>query len=618
MGILKFGTSSKTLKSDPEPDIENGQETRVIVTKADILRDDPRRQSKNPWYRLNYWMDYINGETRSVDRVPEDERFDDSYWNSASMWLGANMVLPAYSLGILGSTAFEMSFWDSTLVCIFFTLLGCIPVAALSTLGPPTGLRQMKLTSYLFGSVGGRICALLNCVTCVGWSATNVMAATTTLQLVNTVYEQGDDGSWHYDGNDNLPGWGGIIVINIASMLIAIFGYRIVHAYNKWAWLPNFVVLIVIASRLGMSKDFTFAHLGQFWTGNEPKPWNNVLKWVKVPTAAEASKCLSLGSTIYGFAAGWGPYASDYTCYKPKNSNRTVTFLWIWVIESIACIIPFILGAASVSMIGQNVESSAKYENAYNAYIGDSKNTAGVGGILRIILVDDSLHGFGQFCMVIFALSVIANNIPNLYTFTFSAQAVLPWFALVPSWCWTILCTGVSFAIAEPGYNSFQTFMTNFMDAIAYWVSFYYGVSLAEMILYRRSYFNFNLDVYDDFKKMPFSIAGIFGGLMGCVGTGVAMSQTYYVSPIAELVGDEIKYGAFGADMGFELSFGFGFVGHAILRWIEIIVWPDDSYIKPFDDVWWFKLGKKILPKRWVEYGDRKRAELASDTEYEK
>lgn len=608
MGFLKFGSSEKSVESDPETGLDKSE---GLVTKADYLRDDPRRTSNNPWYRLNYWMDWLNGETRSVDRVPEDERFDDSYWNSASMWLGANLVLPAYSLGMLGSTTFGLTFWDSTLVIIFFSLLGALPVASLSLLGPPTGLRQMKLTSYIFGYYGSCICALLNCVTCVGWSAVNVMAAVNTLKLVNTVYDQSsiqesgcdvnnDPNKAHcytFHGNDNLPGWGGIIVINIASMLIAIFGYRIVHAYNRWAWLPNFAVLIVIASRLGMSKDFTFSHLGKQFVEDDGL-------FHSVPTAVEASKVLSFGSTIYGFAAGWGPYASDYTCYKPKNSSRSIGFLWIWIIESLACIIPFILGAASVSMVGQNVPSSQTYEDAYNA--------GGPGGVLYIILIKDSLHGFGQFCMVLFPLSVIANNIPNLYTFTFSAQAVLPWFKYVPSWCWTVLCTGISFAIAEPGYDHFTTFMTNFMDAIAYWVSFYYGVCLAEMLLFRRSFFNFNLDIYDDWKRMPISIAGIFGGLMGVLGTGVGMSQTYYVSPIASLVGVNPTLEGFGADLGFELSFGFGFVGTAILRWIEIIVLPDDSYIKPFDGIWWYELGKKILPKKLVAHGEQKRMELAS------
>ena len=71
-----------------------------------------------------------------------------------------------------------------------------------------------------------------------------------------------------------------------------------------------------------------------------------------------------------------------------------------------------ILGAACATGIAGDPEWTRLYKE-------DS-----VGGLVYAILVHDSLHGFGQFCCVVLALSTVANNVPNMYSMALSAQTV--------------------------------------------------------------------------------------------------------------------------------------------------------------------------------------------------
>lgn len=52
----------------------------------------------------------------------------------------------------------------------------------------------------------------------------------------------------------------------------------------------------------------------------------------------------------------------------------------------------------------------------------DAYDTNGVGGLLGAPL--SPMKGFGSFLLVLLALSIVANNIPNMYSFALSS-----WFS---------------------------------------------------------------------------------------------------------------------------------------------------------------------------------------------
>src|ERR1700737_1290547 len=114
-------------------------------------------------------------ETHGIERVSPTTRTHVRIFDNFTMWLSANLVISTVALGALARVGFQLGFWDSVAVIILFNALGVLPVAFFSTLGPRLGLRQMTISRFSFGWVGGIIMALFNVGACIGWSAVNVV-----------------------------------------------------------------------------------------------------------------------------------------------------------------------------------------------------------------------------------------------------------------------------------------------------------------------------------------------------------------------------------------------------------------------------------------------------------
>ncbi|ANB15911.1 Fcy2p [Sugiyamaella lignohabitans] len=462
---------------------------------------------------------YLKAEVRGIEQVPESERNDTSYINAGTFFTGVNMVVATFSTGILGITAFGLTFWDSVLTIIFFTLLGTLPVAFFSTFGPKLGLRQMVLSRFWFGYQGVRIIALINFFSTMCWSAINTMVAA---QLLHSV------------GSHPIPPWAACLVLSLGSFLVSLMGYHFIHTFEKYTWIPNFIIFIIAAVRMAKSGAFTTGTMGV--------------------GASEAADILSFGGTVFGFCAGWVPVAADYCVYKPKNASRLKIFIYVFIGLAFPCIFVEIIGAACAT----GILTSQNFADHYN--------NNSVGGLLYAVLVENSLHGFGSFCQVLLALSTIANNVPSMYSIGFSAQTMWGGFRKVPRIVWSIISCTVGLALAIPAYYKFGQVFENFMNLISYWIALYIAISLSEHLFYRKSISNYEPSDYSDRSKLPVGFAAIFGLCCGAVGAAMGMSQVYYVGKIAIKIGEP----PYGGDVGLELTFAFSFIGFNAVRWLEL------------------------------------------------
>jgi len=170
----------------------------------------------------------------------------------------------------------------------------------------------------------------------------------------------------------------------------------------------------------------------------------------------ELGNVLSFGAIIYGFATGWCSYAADYTVYQPANINRYLVFLFTFI----GLIIPLLF----TQLLGATIMTAASTNGGNNVYM-DQYNQSGIGGLLAQVLVP-KLGGFGKFCLIILALSIIGNNIPNIYSVSLTMQVLSRYTQRVPRFIWTFIGTCVYIAIAIPGYSHFQRVLQNFMDLI--------------------------------------------------------------------------------------------------------------------------------------------------------
>ena len=186
-----------------------------------------------------------------------------------------------------------------------------------------------------------------------------------------------------------------------------------------------------------------FAHSGAF---------------TNIPMVVGASglgSILSFAATIFGYATGWTSYAADYTVYQPVNVSRTKCFLWTFL--------GLIFPLTFVEMLGLAIATAYVEGDGANPFtVG--YDASGIGGILGAVLAP--LGGFGQFCLVVLALSIIANNCPNIYSMGLSLQVMSHYSQKIPRFIWTVFGTIVFIAIAIPGYDHFETYLEDFMNLI--------------------------------------------------------------------------------------------------------------------------------------------------------
>jgi len=410
--------------------------------------------------KLQRFAGKLKLEQRGIERVPEDERTDKNVWKVGTMWCAANMVVSSLAIGVLAVPVFYLGFVDALLTIFFINCLGAFPVAFFSTFGPRFGMRQMILSRFWFGYYGVKVIAFFNCLACLGWSSVNVIVGAQLLHAVN----------------EDVPGWAGIIVIAAGTFIVTCFGYKAVHWYEMISWVPCLAVFLIL---LGV-----FVHTGDF--SNLPMGTGSV----------EAGAILSFAASVFGFATGWTSYASDYTCYQPARTSRTKIFIYVYG--------ALILTLCFTEMLGLAIATATVNNPAYAAAYEDNA----IGGLLAQVLFPH-LGGFGKFCLVIVALSIIGNNCPNIYSLSFSLQILTHYAQYIPRFVWTLIGTVIYCAIAIPGYSHFESVLENFMLVIAYWLAIYEGISLPEHFIFRGGFSGYIPSEYDQPMKLPPSFAAL-------------------------------------------------------------------------------------------------------------
>jgi NCS1 nucleoside transporter family len=472
-------------------------------------------------------------ETHGIERVSPQTRTHVRIFDNFTMWLSANLVISTIALGALASQAFFLGFWDSLAVIIIFNILGVLPVAFFSTLGPRLGLRQMTISRFSFGWIGGIIMAAFNVLACICWSAVNVIVGgqlVTSLACGAATPAQCQTTFLGIAMSGTVLQALGILLIAVLTTLISIYGYRYVHRYERFAWIPMAIIFLIVVGVVATSaKHFVIV----------PTPaWN----------AAEIAGLVSFGGAVYGFATGWSSYAADYTVNQPENTGAARIFWLTFLGVVIPCILLEILGML----------------------LADSLTSTAVGGqLLAVALLP--LAGFGKFLVFLLALSIIANNIPNDYSLGLSIQVFGRTWQRVPRYLWTLIGAVIYVIIALLTASSFNSTLNSFVLLIAYWLGPWAIILILEHFVIRHG--RYNLADWNQRRRLPIGwaaivamAAGMFGATLGFAQVWVINNHTYPITgPIGGLINKP-----FGMDTGFELGVVLALVVYLILRPIEV------------------------------------------------
>ena len=497
-------------------------------------------------------------ETHGIERVSPTTRTHVRILDNFTMWLSANLVISTVALGALATQAFFLGFWDSLAVIIIFNALGVLPVAFFSTLGPKLGLRQMTISRFSFGWVGGIIMALFNVGACIGWSVVNVIIGGQLIAALICGTTPDAIAACHANVagialNGIAVRGGAILIIAILTTLVSIYGYRYVHRYERYAWIPMAIIFAIMV--VAAAPHFSIIPTPAFG-------------------AAEIASFVSFGGAVYGFATGWSSYAADYNVNQPENTSPRrvfwLTFLGIFV----PCVLLETLGLLFTTWKALS------------------------GGTLLAAVVSP-LGGFGNFVVVLLALSVVANNIPNDYSLGLSVQVFGKAFQRVKRYFWTLIGAVIYVAIAIVAAANFNQTLTSFLLIIAYWLGPWSIILVLEHFVFRRG--RYNVDDWNNRRRLPLGWAAIVSMAIGLVGVYLGFAQVLVVGMTAPLpnpiagwvhltflspclstgclwavtgpVGNLVNPPT-GMDVGFELGLVLAGISYLILRRIELNTSP--------------------------------------------
>jgi NCS1 nucleoside transporter family len=444
-------------------------------------------------------------ETHGIERVSPRTRTHVRIRDNFTMWASANLSIPTVALGALAVPVFQLGFWDSVFAIIIFNVLGTLPVAFFSTMGPKLGLRQMTISRFSFGWVGAMIMALFNVATAIGWSTVNVIVGG---QLVNAL------------SGGAIPRWLGILIIAALTTTVSIYGYRYVHRYERWAWIPMAVIFALMLVVAG------------------PK-----ISTIPTPAfgIAEIAAFISFGGAVYGYATGWAPYAADYNVNQPEDTPTSRIFWLTFLGVTIPCIVLEVLGMALTTVA---------------AYKG-----LGGGDLMSAAL--HPLGSFGSLLLVLLALSIIATNIPNDYSLGLSMQVLGKRFQSVNRAIWTLIGAVIYVLIAVPAASNFNDTLTNFLLLVAYWLGPWAIILVIEHFVFRHGrYSEYHADDWNTRGKLPVGWAAIVAMALGLVGVYFGASQFLFTGPLAKVLG--------GTDIGFELGLVVAAIVYFFLRRVEL------------------------------------------------
>ncbi|OQE24443.1 hypothetical protein PENSTE_c007G09669 [Penicillium steckii] len=467
-----------------------------------------------PQPRYKRWIESLKCvESRGIERVLPEERekvTPSTTLHMLLMWFSMTLATNNIIVGSMGTLVLRLSFKDAALCAVFGNLVGASTVAYMSTWGPRSGNRTLIVARYFMGYYPSKVCCMLNVCTNLGYSMVNCVVGGQILSKVS---------------GGSVSVLVGIAVVAFTSWAMAMFGMRIFQVYERFAWLPQLMVLCVMLGSAGPHFDFN--------TQTEDSQ------------AVLNAKRISFFSLSLSVALAWAPLAADYYVYYPANVKRWRTFAVTVLGCGQAMMITLLIGIGLGTMMASHKVYALKYGTA-------------PGGLMMAAY--DSLGGFGKFCAVINVLALVANNTPGAYSMGMNFQMLGGFFQRVPRPVFTTLTTVIYTACAMGGRNQLYEIFRGFLPLIGYWVIIWFVIVVEEDLLFRRKC-GYDWTLWNQPEKLPKGIAAAISFLVGWAGAILGMNQSYYSGVIAQLT--------HGSDLGIWMGAAFTAVAYPPLRMLE-------------------------------------------------
>jgi NCS1 family nucleobase:cation symporter-1 len=424
-------------------------------------------------------------ESRSIDQIPPSERHG-SPNRLFFIWFGANMQVTAAAAGAVAVIIGLPLPW-ALLALLIGNLFGVTFMAAHSAQGPKLGIPQMIQSRAQFGFYGAIVPLVLVLLMYVGYFATSAIL-----------------------GGAALAAWWGInvklatVIVSILCTVLAVYGYRMIHQYERWVSLVSGLGFVYLTIRL-----LTVHHIGSVWHSGSV-PYGTFL----------------LGVTI---AATWqityAPYVADYSRYLPENTSKAATFWWTAAGSVIGSY--WVMGFGAVALA---VAPKLFNNGSVTFFTGLGNNHT--GWLIAVIIIG----------------GIVAANVLNLYGMFMSSTTTITalrrmqvrrgartTFVLVAAVIGTVLAIAAS--------SNFLSNFENFILFLAYFLIPWTAINLTDFYFVRKERY----DIPSVFRP-----DGIYGRVdwrtmaayLISIGVEVPfMNTTFYVGPmVSHLGGGDISW----------------------------------------------------------------------------
>ncbi|OAA52934.1 Permease, cytosine/purines, uracil, thiamine, allantoin [Cordyceps fumosorosea ARSEF 2679] len=465
--------------------------------------------------RCSAWVEGLAGfEARGIRRVAPDERHAPSLSHDVQvflLWLSANLSLNNLGAGLLGPMLLGLGFRDAAACAVLGAFFGSLSTAYMCTFGPQSGNRTMVALRFLMGYWPAKIPCLLNIILMIGYCTIDAIIAGQVLSAVS--------------GN-GMSIAVGVVVISAVCWMIAAFGMYPFQIYERYAWLPQVIVLAVL---IGCA--------GPYFDAAAP----NTVSGTKL--AAARLTYFSLCSYVPN---SWSAAAADFYVYYPERTPRRRIFLLtlagLWISFSL------------VYMVAIGLATGTAHRPAWA-----QANDISTGAL--VVAAFAPLGGFGSVCSVVMALGVVANSVPGTYSSSLGCQTLGRYGKAVPRWVWSSVLVLIQLVLGLAGRRSLFDIYSNFVALMGYWIEFMVCICLQEQLIFRRGR-GWDWAQWENKAYLPQGWAALVSFLVGWVGAVIGMSQAWYVGPVSKL--------ADGADLGMWIGFGMTMVTFPPLRYLEL------------------------------------------------
>jgi purine-cytosine permease-like protein len=259
-------------------------------------------------------------EPYGVDHIPDSERHGRPI-SQFYIWFAAGLNFPVVLLGF-SAISFGLSFTAAITAIGVGAFAGSVLMGVMSRMGVRLGVPQQIQARGPLGFFGNFLpVAYINVFAAIGW-------ATVTVIL----------GAKAFTELTGIPFWIGALGLTVIVLVIAIYGYNMIHYFQKvlsYVLCALFVMITVVALVRGA---------GTFAANPHAKGY-----------IGATGGWITFAGWFFAFLVTWAPFASDYSRYLPDSPSVSSRTAWYTGLGNFVTI--FWLGGLGV-LVGASTTSS--------------------------------------------------------------------------------------------------------------------------------------------------------------------------------------------------------------------------------------------------------------------